>query len=244
MLPETLEQRSRMHAALGEPVRLAIVDRLSLGDASPSELAAAFGIATNLLAHHLGVLEDAGLISRVRSEGDRRRTYVHLRLADRVVRGLIGPPVGVQAPRVVFLCTHNAARSQLAAAAWQRVNSVSTASAGTSPAPRIHPRTVATGRRHGLRLARSTTADAANVVRPDDLVVAVCDNAYESLGANVGRSLHWAVPDPVRIDTDAAFELAYRDIVGRVERLAQAITPARQHPPPVHRIAQTEGANP
>lgn len=57
-----------------------MVDKLLAGDASPGDLAEALGLGTNLLAHHLHVLEDAGVIRRVRSEGDRRRTYVQLRL--------------------------------------------------------------------------------------------------------------------------------------------------------------------
>ena len=57
----------------------------SLGDASPGELAAELGLGTNLLAHHLRVLEDAGVIRRVRSEGDRRRSYIQLRLDDPTV---------------------------------------------------------------------------------------------------------------------------------------------------------------
>src|SRR4051794_23327028 len=116
--------RARMHAALGEPVRLAIVDQLTLGDASPGELAAVTGLATNLLAHHLKVLDDAGLIRRARSEGDRRRSYVQLRWDPATVAALAGPggpsaggrPAG-PVPRVVFVCTHNSARSQLAVAA-------------------------------------------------------------------------------------------------------------------------------
>jgi hypothetical protein len=58
----------------------------------------------------------------------------------------------------------------------------------------------------------------------------VCDNAHEELvvnppplggGAPNGRGwLHWAVADPVRIGTDAAFETAYTDLTRRVARLA------------------------
>ena len=77
---DELERRARVHAALGEPARLAIVDRLVPGDASPGGAGAELGLATNLLAHHLRVLQEAGVIRRVRSEGDRRRAYVQLRL--------------------------------------------------------------------------------------------------------------------------------------------------------------------
>ena len=77
---DNMDGRAAVFAALGEPVRLALVDRLVTGDASPGELATDVGLNSNLLAHHLRVLEDAGVIRRVRSEGDRRRNYVQLRL--------------------------------------------------------------------------------------------------------------------------------------------------------------------
>jgi len=221
-----IEARSRMHAALGVPVRLAIIDHIGLKDASPGELGTTFGIAPNLLAHHLRVLEDTGLIRRVRSEGDQRRTYVQLRLDHPMVAALPGSGTQLAAPRVVFVCTHNSARSQLAAAAWNRTHSVFATSAGTRPADRVHRRAISTGGRHGLRLGRAKTADAAAVLRPGDLVVAVCDNAYEELTGRDGAALHWAVPDPARIDTDAAFERAYQDITRRVERLARSTATA------------------
>ena len=180
-----VERRARMHAALGEPVRLFIVDQLVLGDASPGELRALVELPTNLLAHHLNVLDNAGLIRRVRSEGDRRRSYVQLALDDPAVAALVraDPPTPPAADRVVFVCTRNSARSQFAAAAWAQASAVPAASAGTHPAARIHPRAVRVGRRHGLRLAASRTSHVDDVVRDGDLVVAVCDNAHEELPA-------------------------------------------------------------
>lgn len=224
-MDEQLTRRARMHAALGEPARLTIVDRLLPGDASPGELSAALGLPTNLLAHHLRVLQDAGVIGRVQSEGDRRRTYVQLRLDDPLVQALARPidpasrvplPTG---PRVVFVCTHNSARSQLAAASWARVSEIPVACAGTHPAPRVHPGAVAAGRRHGLRLGRARTAHIDEVVQPADLVVAVCDSAHEELDPARPR-LHWSIPDPVRIGTDAAFDAACDEIDRRVRTLA------------------------
>src|SRR5947207_14410226 len=73
-----LARRVAMHAALADPARLRITDMLADGDASPSELAGVLAIPSNLLAHHLKVLEEAGLVMRRRSEGDRRRIYLHL----------------------------------------------------------------------------------------------------------------------------------------------------------------------
>ena len=221
-----LDRRARMHAALGDPVRLAIVESLALADAAPGELSAVYRLPTNLMAHHLGVLEEAGLIHRVRSEGDRRRSYVQLLLDDPAVAALIHPqPAWGPAPRVVFVCTHNSARSQLAAAAWTRISPLPAASAGTHPADRVHPRAVRIGRQHGLHLEHAHTAQLVDVVLPDDLVVTVCDRAHEELPNALPALrpwLHWAVSDPAPIDTDEAFEAAYQQIKPRIERLAHA----------------------
>src|SRR5689334_10970596 len=127
-------RRAALHAALGDPARLTIVDTLAWGEASPGELAARLGMTSNLLAHHLRVLEDgAGLLNRHRSEGDRRRSYLAL---DRDVLDLLQPTSpALLAKRVVFVCTQNSARSQLAAALWNDHSPVPATSAGTHPAP-------------------------------------------------------------------------------------------------------------
>jgi protein-tyrosine-phosphatase len=216
----TVGARARVHAALGDPARLAVVDALVQGDRSPGEIAALLDMPTNLVAHHLRVLQDAGLVVRARSEGDRRRTY--LRLVPDILLGLT--PSGLwAAPRVVFVCTHNSARSQLAAALWARHSPVPAASAGTQPAAQVHTRAVRVAHRHGLRLGRSRPVHIDDVLQGDDLVVAVCDNAHEHLG-EPGRRLHWSVPDPAPVDTDDAFEAAYTDIANRIDRLAPTLT--------------------
>jgi len=218
-----LRARAQVHAALGEPARLAIVDRLALGDASPSELGRELGVPSNLLAHHLKLLEQAGVIERSRSEGDHRRTY--LRLRPRTLAGL-GPMGLRQAPRVVFVCTHNSARSQLAAALWAQQSPVPATSAGTHPAAQVHPLAATVARGRGLSLSRARTSHIDEVLHDDDLVVAVCDNAHEELGPQAGDRLHWSIPDPARVGTDTAFEQAFTDIADRVSRLAPAVHPA------------------
>lgn len=213
-----MDNRAQILAALAEPVRLAIVDHLGPGDASPSELAAHVGMGSNLLAHHLRILEEAGVVRRVRSEGDRRRSYVQLRTDQPLVRAAALSGTVGWAPRVVFVCTANSARSQLAAATWNRMSAILATSAGTHPGPRVHPRAIEVAARHGLQLAADRPVAVDGTLREGDLVVAVCDNAYEELSRSVPR-LHWAIPDPVRVDTDAAFEDAFADITRRVHHL-------------------------
>jgi ArsR family transcriptional regulator, arsenate/arsenite/antimonite-responsive transcriptional repressor / arsenate reductase (thioredoxin) len=217
--------RAAMFAALGEPVRLALVDWLVAGDASPTALAAELGVGSNLMAHHLGVLEDAGVIRRVRSEGDGRRSYIQLRLDNPTVRyaalsGAMGDHLAHRdVRRVIFVCTANSARSQLAAATWNTLSELPATSAGTHPSASVHPRAVKVGRRHGLDLTHAVPIGLDGRWATTDLVVAVCDNAHEELDPSLPR-LHWSVPDPARADTDNAFEAAYADLDRRVHHLA------------------------
>ncbi|MBM0275165.1 arsenate reductase/protein-tyrosine-phosphatase family protein [Micromonospora tarensis] len=219
----SLSGRARIHAALGDPSRLAVVDALTLGDASPGEIAHDLQMPTNLVAHHVKVLSEAGLVVRGRSEGDRRRTYLRLR-PEALTALTPAPMAGVG--RVVFVCTRNSARSQLAAALWSDRTHTSAASAGTQPAERVHPRAVAVAQRHGLLLDATGTAHVADIVRDDDLLIAVCDNAHEELTDPARPRLHWSVPDPVRIDTDDAFEAAFTDLAARIDRVAPIVTAA------------------
>lgn len=209
-----------MHAALGEPVRLALADQLIAGDASPSDLAESLGLGTNLLAHHLKVLETAWVIRRVRSEGDRRRSYVQLRLDNPIVRATLSDhPVTYPPRRVMFVCSANSARSQLAAAAWNSLSVVPAASGGTHPAARVHPRAVTVAARHGIDLSGAQPAALDDRLDPADLIVAVCDNAHEELDPDLPR-LHWSIPDPAPHDSDTAFETAFADLNSRVHHLA------------------------
>lgn len=195
-------------------MRLAVVDELCLGDKSPGELQAVLGLPSNLMSHHLKVLEEAGIIARHRSEGDRRRNY--LTLADRSV--CVDTSTEIDADRVVFVCTANSARSQLAAAMWATCTDVPVASAGTKPAEHVAAGARAVADRHKLRLLTDVPQLFADVVEERDLVVAVCDNAYEELGQAI--DVHWSVADPVRSGDTHAFDEAYLDLSRRVAALA------------------------
>jgi protein-tyrosine-phosphatase/DNA-binding transcriptional ArsR family regulator len=210
-----LARRAAVHAALADPARLLITDTLLAGDASPSELAAMLGMPSNLLAHHLHVLEQAGIIARRRSEGDRRRTY--LRLIPATLDQLPAPPPR-SAHRVLFVCTANSARSHLAAALWRQASRVPAASAGTRPGPAIDPGAIAAARRHRLPLPRLRPRHISEVQHQDDLVVTVCDLAREELGGQA--AVHWSVPDPVPAGDPASFDATVADLSRRVQRLA------------------------
>ena len=225
--------RARFHAALGEPGRLAIVDALSLSDLSPGDLADQLGFGSNLVAHHLRVLEEAGIIRRTKSEGDRRRSYVRLRPDNPLLAALdLAPRLQDELSRrrrVVFVCTRNSARSQLATSAWQRVSSLPATSAGTHPTDRVHPGAVRAAKRHGLPLADTTTRHLEDVVTPDDLVVAVCDQVHEELPDSSPPALVRSRPRVVR---------QTRRLRRRLRRHRAPRRPTGRHPRPPTRMNQ------
>lgn len=216
-----LTARARIHAALGEPARLAIVDELALSDRSPSELAQRFELPSNLVAHHLDVLDAAGLIERFASSGDRRRKYVRLRRDH-----LVGGPLGLRAvpQHLVFVCSLNSARSQLAAALWTARTGRAAASGGTRPADRVHPGAVAAARRAGLDISAAVPGPVPEI-DTGTVLVTVCDQAHEELAAS-DAAWHWSIPDPVAQGTDDAFDTTIRQLGRRISVLTGAGTDA------------------
>lgn len=213
----SVEERARKHAALADPARLRMLDLLTFGDLSPTELREELGVPSNLLAHHLNVLEREGMITRGRSEGDGRRTYV--RLVPDALTGL-GSFAAAGAERVVFVCSANSARSQLAEALWNAVSPVPAQSAGTHPAERVAAGAVAAAARHRLDLTGAVPRLVTDVDTDGAFIITVCDRAHEEYPAG---TVHWSVPDPVPAGTDAAFETAFEDLRRRVDQLAPRI---------------------
>lgn len=209
--------RAAGHAALSDVGRLRVIDSLGLGDLRPRDLAAALEMSSNLLAHHLKVLESVGLVRRLPSESDGRQTYVHLIPGALAALGRFPVPA-LPDRRVVFVCSGNSARSQLAAALWADRTACPVASAGTRPAERIHPGTVRVARSHGLRLVAERPASTATVMRAEDVVITVCDSADREVGV---AHTHWSVPDPVRVGTTAAFGRTLADLSTRIDGWVQ-----------------------
>ncbi len=120
--------------------------------------------------------------------------------------------------RVLFLCTGNSCRSQMAEAivnaqlgdAWQAV------SAGTVPAGYVHPKALAALEEIGIRHeGRSKLADEFRDVA-FDVVITVCDSAAEEcpLWLGQGRRVHHSFPDPAKTDDMDDFR-AVRDAIAR-----------------------------
>lgn len=219
---ERREQRARTLAALGDPTRLGVMDLLSVQDLSPDALAAALEVPGNLLAHHLKVLEAAGLVQRIHSQHDKRRTYVQM--VEGATDALLPEPSGLTATRVLFVCTHNSARSVLAEALWRVFSDVPSTSAGTHPAEHVNPNARKAAERFNLDLSDHGPQSIADVIRPDDVVISVCDAVNEELEPMLNPRIHWSIPDPAAIGTDTAFDVAVSELRERVSHLASNVT--------------------
>jgi len=212
---DALQHRAEVFAALGDPTRLAIAEELSRSDRTPGELIELIDVSSALLAHHLDVLEAAGITERIASHADGRKRFVRLLPRHRAMLAV------ATAPReVMFVCTHNSARSQLAAALWSRLTGRKASSAGTQPAERVHPSAIEVAQRHGLDL-RDARPRRLGTINSSTTVITVCDQAHDELPASLTR-LHWSVADPAEAGTMRAFNDAFATLQ---ERIAMFSTP-------------------
>lgn len=226
-------RRAARHAALADPLRLKITEMLMVSDLASAELRSRLGVSSNLLAHHLGALERPGLVSRRRSEGDRRRSYVRLEPAAWEMLGAVAAMLPPE--RLVFVCTGNSARSPFAAGLWNTsaakrragAEVLPASSAGTCPAA-ASEMAVSVARKYGVDLA-SHTPRRVEGLRAGDLVIAVCDRAHEQLSAwepprgNGWRQHHWSVPNPGGSGTQSAYEASFEELTQRLTTLARII---------------------
>jgi protein-tyrosine-phosphatase/DNA-binding transcriptional ArsR family regulator len=218
--------QARVHRALGEPHRLAIVASLDLGDRTPGELSEELALPMSLLTFHLTALEEADLVERRRSAGDGRRRYVRLRhdTLEMLLPGFQASAAAPSAERVLFVCTHNAARSQLAAALWRGRTGRLAQSAGSAPARQVHPLAVAVAGSRGVDLSTAAPRGLDGVEGTPDLVVTVCDRALEGGLPFPGvPRLHWSIDDPIAVGRPAAFATAYDQVAERIEHLAERV---------------------
>lgn len=130
---------------------------------------------------------------------------------------------------VLVLCTGNSCRSILAEALInaRRGDRYRAVSAGSHPTGQVHPKALATLRRHGIDPG-SPESESWDVYagQPFDYVITVCDAAAdEACPAFPGRfeRLHWSTPDPAaatgtEAEIDAAFEDAFRRLAARIEQ--------------------------
>lgn len=204
-----------LFSLLSEPVRWQLVTALGQGDWLLHELATRLRLPANLVSYHVSKLKAAELVRERRSSLDGRARYFSLdlrRLDDLYTgaehalpgRGLVQLQRRRDAGRslrVLFLCTHNAARSQLAEALLRDAvrGRWVVQSAGSHPAG-VHPLAVATLAQRQIDIHQQTSKTVA-ALGPGafDLVITLCDRVRAEPIRLTGRPLrqHWSLPDPL-----------------------------------------------
>ena len=129
--------------------------------------------------------------------------------------------------KVLFVCTGNSCRSQMAEG-LARAAGLTAESAGTEPAGLVHPLAIQVMAEMGIDISRqqSKPLDLARA-READLVVTVCGGAEESCPLIPGvRRIHWPIPDPAKAQGSPEeileqFRSARDELSRRIQELIQ-----------------------
>ncbi len=232
------------------PVRWRLLTELAASDQRVRELVERLAQPQNLISYHLRLLRDEGLVTARQSSHDGRDSYYHLD-PDRCADGLAAAGASLHptlrraapeshqpmttAPRVLFVCTGNSARSPIAEALLRHHTEgrIVVASAGISPKARIHPHAVRALREcFDIDIHDQSPRAIDELVWPgpgavSGRVVTLCDKAREHLPVGGGwRRTHWSIPDPADVPGSAryaSFVATATDIDTRVRHLVPTL---------------------
>jgi protein-tyrosine-phosphatase len=233
----------------GHPLRWRLLGELAQSDRMVHELMGLVEQPQNLVSYHLGKLRDARLVSARRSSADGRDSYYTVdltRVGDLLsaTGGALHPGLRLAPPspaaarrgmaKVLFLCTGNSARSQLAEALARARSggAVEAYSAGSHPKP-LHPNAVRVMRdEYGIDLAGQESKHLGVYAdQPFDWVISLCDRVREVCTDFPGQpeTIHWSIPDPAAGQTDddasyPAFQQMASELETRIGFLLAALT--------------------
>lgn len=232
---------------LAHDVRWSLLRALVPSDYRVHELVAIVRKPMNLVSYHLRLLREAALVTERRSAADGRDVYYHLDIerlrALYLDAGQAVVPLGLDDPaprasatqaqptRILFLCTHNSARSQLAEAIARHIGgaAVAVSSAGTEPSS-VHPLALAVLADKQIDSAALEAKHVDSLAgQPFDYVITVCDRAREICPVMTGHPerMHWSFPDPATVagslSQRRAFEETAQQLMTRIRLLLTII---------------------
>lgn len=205
----------------GHPLRWRLLSELARSDRLVQELAGLVGEAQNLVSYHLGKLRDARLVSARRSAADRRDTYYGLDLPRfgallSTTGGALHPGLRLAPPqrddalagaKVLFLCTGNSARSQMAEALARALSggAIEAVSAGSHPKV-LHPNAVRVmAEDYGLDIGGQASKSLDLFADQHfDWVISLCDRVREACPEfpDHPEAVHWSIPNPATGEPD------------------------------------------
>ena len=235
---------------VGHPLRWELLAHLARSDRTVRELTGLSGQPQNLVSYHLAKLREAELVTTRQSSADRRDAYYAVAL-DRIGNLLaasgealhpglrLKPAASVDRPRrvrkarVLFLCTGNSARSQMAEALANAGSGgwIEARSAGSDPKP-LHPLAMRVMRDdHGIDLSRHRSKHLSTFAEKRfDRVISLCDRVREVCPVFPGDPVtaHWSIPEPLARGrpADVAFRETARELDNRIQFLLGALAAA------------------
>jgi protein-tyrosine-phosphatase/DNA-binding transcriptional ArsR family regulator len=247
----TARKPPRFLELAAHPLRWRILVELARSDRRVRELCDRLEQPQPLISYHLRRLQADGVVERRRSAFDAREAYYGLDLgrckellaeSGRVLHpGLrfsthpptVSRPAAHRPPvRILFLCTGNSARSQIAEALVEAAagGAVEAASAGSAPKP-VHVNAVRVMRRHGVDLSGRRSKHLSEFAgQRFDYVISLCDRVREVCPEFPDRPnlIHWSIPDPAGEGTTgdesyAAFERTAGELAARIPFLLELI---------------------
>jgi protein-tyrosine-phosphatase len=222
------------------------MQELARSDRRVRELITLVGRRQSLVSYHLGRLRDASLVSMRHSSADARDAYYSLDLAGcgealAAAGGALHPALAAPVPappaarrlgrpmRILFLCTGNGTRSQMAEAFAREFggDAVEVHSAGSQPKP-VRAEAVRAMREHSIDLRGSRAKHFDEFTGEHfDYVVTLCDRVREVCPEFPGSPelIHWSIADPAAGEAVAyeAFRAAAIEVASRVRFLLQFV---------------------
>jgi protein-tyrosine-phosphatase/DNA-binding transcriptional ArsR family regulator len=241
---------------LAHDIRWRILLALSRSDYRVEELVRQIKQPHNLISYHLKRLRLQKLVSERRSSADARDIYYSLNLdqfrqmyvdtgqalhpgvSESVSLPQVQTKGSSESPaRVLFLCTHNSARSQMAEGLLREMghNKVEVFSAGTEPSG-IHALAIKVMSGRGIDLSTHRSKHLKEYLGQDfDYVITVCDRVREVCPIFPGEPdhIHWSFPDPAAIQgnlktQESGFEDTARELTVRIQYLLLIIDRRRK----------------
>jgi protein-tyrosine-phosphatase len=204
---------------VAHPVRWRLLRELVHSDRAVWELTQLLGERQSLVSYHLSQLRSGGLVRARRSSADRRDSYYAVDLARcgeqlQAAGGALHPALWLvpnpstprslgrarRRRRILFLCTGNSARSQIAEALLERMSegTIEAASAGSTPKP-LHAYAVRVMKKRGIDISANRTKHLDEFLSQRfDFVITLCDRVREVCPEFPSHPdlVHWSVPDP------------------------------------------------
>lgn len=242
----------RFMQLLADKQRWRLLQELASSDRKVSELTELLGRPQNLVSYHLASLRSAGIVSSRRSSADSRDTYYRVdlqRFASLLqnVGSALQPGLRFELnlnyaasarrnrrkPSVLFVCTGNSARSQMAEALLEHHagGAIRAESAGSHPKP-LHPNAVSVMAERGIDISRQKSKHLDRFTdKKFDRVITLCDKVREAcpqFPAAVA-TVHWSLPDPsaegeTDQDSYAAFERTALELESRIPFLISELS--------------------